>query len=74
VVFILSGRLELRYIEQLRVQFAEERRPIILDFANVSLVDREVIETLAQWEREGVTLETCPAYVRDWVAKVQTRN
>lgn len=73
-VFLISGRLELQHIEQLRAQFALETLPIILDFADVRLVDREVIETLAQWDLDGIKFENCPAYLRDWIARLQVQK
>ena len=73
-VFLISGRLELQHIEQLRAQFALEILPIILDFADVRLVDREVIETLARWDLDGIKFENCPAYVREWIARLQTQR
>ena len=74
VVFVLSGRIELQHLDQLRAQFAAQSLQIIVDFTDVRLVDREVIETLAKWELEGIKLENCPAYVRDWITKVQTQK
>ena len=74
MVFVLSGRIELQHLDQLRAQFAAQSLQIIVDFTDVRLVDREVIETLAKWELEGIKLENCPAYVRDWITKVQTQK
>lgn len=74
VVFVLSGRIELQHLDQLRAQFAAQSLQITVDFTDVRLVDREVIETLAKWELEGIKFENCPVYVRDWIAKVQTRK
>ena len=74
MVFVLSGRIELQHLDQLRAQFAAQSLPIIVDFTDVRLVDREMIETLAKWELKGIKLENCPAYVRDWITKVQTQK
>jgi hypothetical protein len=74
VVLVLSGRLELQHLDQLRAQFAAQSLQIIVDFTDVRLVDRDVIETLAKWELEGIKFENCPVYVRDWIAKVQNRK
>jgi hypothetical protein len=74
VVFFLSGRLELQHIGQLDAQFAAQRLPIIVDLIDVRLIDREVVQTLAQWDSDGIKLENCPTYVRDWMAKLQVRK
>ena len=73
-VFALSGRIELQHIGALQTQFAAERLPIIVDLTDVRLIDREVIETLAHWELDGIKLENCPVYVRDWIARVRTQK
>ncbi len=73
-VFVLSGRIELEHLDQLRAQFGAPSSEIILDFTGVRLVDREVIETLAKWELEGIRFENCAVYVRDWIATVQTQK
>jgi hypothetical protein len=73
-VFVLSGRIELQHIGALQREFAAERLRIIVDLRDVRLVDREVIETLARWELDGIKLENCPAYVRDWIAKLRSQT
>ena len=73
-VFLLSGRIELQHIGELQTEFAAERLPIIVDLTDVKLVHREVIETLAHWELDGIKLENCPTYVRDWIARVRSQK
>jgi hypothetical protein len=70
-VFFISGRLELQHIELLRAHFDVETLPIILDFAGVRLVDRDVVEALAQWDLDGIRFENCPAYLLDWIARLR---
>ena len=74
MVFFLSGRLELQHIGELTVQFAAQRLPVVVDLTDVRLIDREVVETLAQWKSDGIKLENCPAYVRDWIAQLQVQK
>ncbi len=74
VVFLLSGRIELQHLAELQAQFAAQRQQITVDLKEVRLVDREVVDTLARWDAEGIKLENCPAYVREWIAKVQSRK
>ena len=74
VVFLLSGRIELQHVAELEAQFAAQSQRITLDLKEVRLVDREVVDTLARWDAEGITLENCPAYVREWIAKVQSQK
>ncbi len=70
-VFILRGRLEGQAIAELRRLF--ERYPdycaIVLDLKDVRLVDRETVRFLARSEGDGVRLENCPAYIREWMER-----
>jgi hypothetical protein len=69
VVFVLSGRIEAEYVDELERLFSQDGRTITLDLKEVTLIDREVIDKIARWESEGIRLENCPAYVRDWIEK-----
>lgn len=74
VVFLLSGRIELQHVAELQAQFAAQCRRISIDLKEVRLVDRAVIDTLAGWQEDGIKLENCPAYVREWIAKSRSRK
>jgi len=39
------------------------------DLKDVSLVDREVVRFLARSEADGVTLENCAPYIREWMER-----
>jgi len=69
VVFILSGRIETQAIAELRRLFELETdyRDIVLDLKDVSLVDRDVMGFLARCEADGVKLENCAPYIREWM-------
>ncbi len=70
-VFILSGRIETRAIGELRrlFEFQTDYRSIVLDLKDVSWVDRDVIGFLVRCEADGVKLENCPAYIREWMER-----
>ena len=71
VVLRLSGRIEADDVCELRrlllLENAEHR--VILDLKDVTLVDRVGVVFLARCQGEGITLEHCPAYVREWLQK-----
>jgi len=71
VVFSLSGRIEAEDVVELqRLCLSEtDGYKLVLDLADVRLVNREAIEFLADCETSGTKLRNCPAYVRDWIAK-----
>jgi len=70
-VFLLSGRVETQAIAELRRLFELQTdvRDIIVDLKDVSLVDREVMRFLARCEADGVSLENCPPYIREWIMR-----
>jgi hypothetical protein len=70
-VFILRGRLEGQAIAELRRLFElhTDYCAIVLDLKDVRLVDRETVRFLARSEGDGVRLENCPAYIREWMER-----
>lgn len=71
VVFRLSGRMENEDVEELWRLLALERadRHLVLDLEDVTLVDREGVAFLVRCQKDGIRLENCPAYVREWLEK-----
>jgi anti-anti-sigma regulatory factor len=70
-VFILSGRVETQAIVELRRLFKlqTDSRDIVLDLKDVSLVSRDVMGFLAGCEADGVKLENCTPYLREWMER-----
>ncbi len=70
-MFVLSGRIETPAIAELRRLFElqTDYRNIVLDLKDVSLIDRDVMAFLARCEADGVRLENCTPYVRDWIER-----
>ena len=69
--FILSGRIEKEAIAELRRLFESQTdyRDIVLDLKDVSVIDREVMRFLARCEADGVKLENCASYIREWMER-----
>ena len=42
-------------------------RKVTLDLEELRLVDREAVRFLAVCEAEGIKLENCPLYIREWI-------
>ena len=70
-VFLLSGRVETQAIAELRrlLERQTDYSAIIVDLKDVSLVDREGMRFLARCEADGVNLENCPPYIREWIRR-----
>ena len=66
-MFTLSGRWAAEQIMDLRVLFDRDYRDIILDLQDVRLADRDAVRFLRGCEANGMKLENCPAYIREWI-------
>ena len=76
VTLTLIGRIEGENLEELKRLIASEAssHDLVLDMKDVTLVDQSAIRFLARCEADSVTLENCPAYIRDWTAAENRRN
>ena len=72
-VFVVSGRIDAQAIAELRRLFElqTDYRDIVVDLKDVSLVDREAVRFLVRCETDGVKLENCPPYIREWMGSEQ---
>jgi anti-anti-sigma regulatory factor len=66
-VFTLSGRINAEQVAALKGLFDADNRNIILDLREVRLADRDAVRFLRGCEADGVKLENCPAYIREWI-------
>ena len=71
VVFTLSGRIEGERVAELQNLLASEpaSHRIVLDLREIDLVDRDTVSFLARCAAEGIKLEGCPAYIREWIVR-----
>jgi anti-anti-sigma regulatory factor len=69
-VLAVSGRIGSDELPELR-RFVEEEvtRGVVLDLAEVTLVDADAVRFLMRCETQGVRIARCPAYVREWMAR-----
>ena len=66
-MFTLSGRMETAQIPELKQLFDHDYRNVILDLRDLRLADRDAVRFLRGCEGDGMKLENCPAYVREWM-------
>src|SRR5437016_12210971 len=72
-VFTLSGRMRAEQVAKLKELFDTDYRSIILDLQEVRLADRDAVKFLRGCEADGMKLENCPAYVREWMRSEERR-
>lgn len=70
-VFILSGRIETQAMAELKRLFEGQTdwREIVLDLKEVGVIERDVVPFLMSCEADGVKLENCASYVREWMER-----
>ena len=66
-VFTLSGRMEAEHVVELKELFDHDYRNIVLDLGDLRLADRDAVRFLKGCEGDGMNLQNCPAYVREWM-------
>jgi hypothetical protein len=70
-VFTLSGRIETPAIAELKRLFELQTSycDIVVDLKDVSLVGRDAMGFLARCEADGIKLENCAPYLREWMER-----
>ena len=71
VVFTVSGRMAPENITELEALLKSEvnGRRIVLDLKDLTLVSQEVVNFLERCEADSITLQNCPAYIREWITR-----
>ena len=70
-VFILSGSIEAPAIAELRrlLELQTRARNVVIDLKDVTLVDREGMRFFMGCEADGIKLENCTPYIREWIER-----
>jgi hypothetical protein len=76
VVFTLSGRIQTEDIEQFQQLLVVETpgQPVMFDLRDVTLVNQDAVTFLAECEAKGITLESCPLHIRNWIDQERRRT
>jgi anti-anti-sigma regulatory factor len=68
--FNLCGQIDAKELPELqRLLAAEKQGYVVLDLEEVKLIDREALRFLAYCEENGIRVENCPAYIREWLLR-----
>jgi len=71
----LIGRVESEYLDELRAQLRKHGpQLVVLDLDDVTLVDVGVVRFLITCEAEGIELQHCPPYIREWMDRERRRE
>ena len=61
--------MKAEQVAELKELFDTDYRSIILDLQEMRLADRDAVKFLRDCEADGMKLENCPAYVREWMER-----
>ncbi|HEX4663162.1 MAG TPA: hypothetical protein VH196_02150 [Terriglobales bacterium] len=70
VLFHISGHLQEVHVSMIEELIAEETYRVVLDLAEVTLVEREAVRFLAACGMRGIGFRNCPEFIREWMSKV----
>ena len=59
--------MEATQVPELKELFDRDYRNIILDLRDLRLADRDAVRFLRGCATNGMKLENCPAYIREWM-------
>jgi anti-anti-sigma regulatory factor len=65
----LIGRLRSECLGELKEQVERGGPQVILDLAEVELVDLEVVRFLNACQNEGAEIANSPPYIREWMLR-----
>ena len=74
VVLRVSGQLTGNHVNMLRTLLEEGSNVLTLDLKDVRLVDDEAVKLLAIHELNGVRIDNCPPYIREWIRREKTAD
>ena len=65
--FRMSGELRSAQLEAARAEITTGAAPVILDLEEVNLIDIDGVRWLNACQRQGVLVENCAPYIREWM-------
>ncbi|HKC55121.1 MAG TPA: hypothetical protein VKC35_03320, partial [Vicinamibacterales bacterium] len=65
----LIGHMQAEHIAHVRAEIAASRVPPVLDLDEVMLADVEAVRFLVAAERDGVILQRCAPFIREWMRR-----
>ncbi len=63
----LSGEIRSANLEDLRNEVTMNSPRIVLDLAEVGVVDIDGVRWLSACQIVGIQIENCPPYIREWM-------
>lgn len=68
----LIGRMRAEHVEHVRAEIAS-RAPAALDLDELTLADVDAVRFLVTAERQGIVLQHCAPFIREWMSREADR-
>ena len=65
----LVGRMRAEHVEHVRVEIAASLAPVVLDLDELTLADVDAVRFLVRAERQGIVLQHCAPFIREWMSR-----
>lgn len=69
----LIGRMQAEHVEHVRAEIAASREPAALDLDELTLADVDAVRFLVTAERQGIVLQHCAPFIREWMSREADR-
>ncbi|MGJ5814570.1 hypothetical protein [Paludibaculum fermentans] len=71
VVFTLSGQMDEETMAEMEalLRAEENGRRVALNLKDLTLVNEAAVLFLERCETNGITLQDCPPYIREWIRR-----
>jgi hypothetical protein len=70
----LIGQIRTGDLEELKTQIEKAEAQVLLDLDELTLVDVGVVRFLGHCESNGVELQNCPLYIREWIKREREKG
>jgi len=68
----LSGEFRAGHIDQVKAELTSAGPPVVLDLAEVGLVDVNCVRFLNKCEAEGISMLHTSPYIKEWMLRERT--
>ena len=69
----LIGHMQAEHIAHVRAEIAS-RTPAALDLDELTLADVDAVRFLVTAERQGIVMQHCAPFIREWMAREADRS
>ena len=73
IVLRVAGHIQSEHVSTIEELIAREGGLVAIDLSELTLVDRDAVNYLADCEMRGTELRNCPPFLSEWLNREQSR-